>query len=104
MDAGTIVASGTIAELCAQHGGGAGGGVEVELDGDAAALDRAADAVAARGGTRADAVLHFEPGPAYAPTIAAIEATGARIKRIGARRADLETVFLALTGRALRDA
>jgi hypothetical protein len=27
-----------------------------------------------------------------------------RIKRIGARRAGLETVFLALTGRGLRDA
>jgi hypothetical protein len=49
-------------------------------------------------------VLRFEPRPAYAPAIAAIEATGAQIKRIGARRADLETVFLALTGRGLRDA
>ena len=53
---------------------------------------------------RAGALLHLEARPPYAPAIAAIEAAGARIQRIGARRANLETVFLALTGRGLRDA
>jgi linearmycin/streptolysin S transport system ATP-binding protein len=101
MDAGRIVASGSIAELCAQH---TTGGLEVELDGDAAAIAAAAAAAAPLGARRAGAVLHLDARPPYGPAIAAIEATGAQIKRIGARRADLETVFLALTGRGLRDA
>jgi ABC-2 type transport system ATP-binding protein len=101
MDAGRVVASGAIPELCAQH---TRGGLEVELDGDAPALDAAAAAAAPLGATRTGAALHLPARPPYAPAIAAIEATGARIKRIGARRADLETVFLALTGRGLRDA
>ena len=101
MDAGRVVASGTLAELQAQHGTG---GLEVEIDGDEAAIAAAAAAAAGLGATRSAAVLRFEALPPYAPAIAAIEATGARIKRIGARRADLETVFLALTGRGLRDA
>jgi ABC-2 type transport system ATP-binding protein len=105
MDGGAVVASGTLAELAAQHGGS---GLDVEIDGDAAAIDAACAAAAPLGGTRTDGVLHFEPRPTWAPAIAAVEtaiaASGARIKRIGARRADLETVFLALTGRGLRDA
>ncbi|TMQ06330.1 MAG: ABC transporter ATP-binding protein [Deltaproteobacteria bacterium] len=101
MDAGAVVASGTLAELRAQHGAG---GLEVEIDGDGDAIAAAAAAAAPLGGTRTGAVLRFEPRPAYAPALAAIEATGAQIKRIGAQRADLETVFLALTGRGLRDA
>jgi hypothetical protein len=35
--------------------------------------------------------------------IAAIEGAGATIARIESRQANLETAFLALTGRALRD-
>jgi ABC-2 type transport system ATP-binding protein len=101
MDAGRIVASGAIDELTAQH---TTGGLEIELDGDEAAIAAAAAAAAPHGARRAGAVLQLEARPPYAPAIAAIEAAGARIKRIGARRADLETVFLALTGRGLRDA
>jgi ABC-2 type transport system ATP-binding protein len=99
MDAGRIVASGPIDELTAQH---TTGGLEIELDGDEAAIAAAA-AAAPLGARRAGAMLHLEARPPYAPAIAAIEAAGARIRRIGARRADLETVFLALTGRGLRD-
>jgi ABC-2 type transport system ATP-binding protein len=73
MDGGAIIAMGTLAELQAQHGGS---GLEVELSGDDAAL---------------------------AAAITAIEGSGARIERKGARRANLETVFLTLTGRSLRD-
>jgi ABC-2 type transport system ATP-binding protein len=101
MDAGRIVASGAIDELTAQH---TTGGLEIELDGDEAVIAAAAAAAAPLGARRAGATLQLEARPPYAPAIAAIEATGARIKRIGARRADLETVFLALTGRGLRDA
>jgi ABC-2 type transport system ATP-binding protein len=105
MDGGNVVASGTLAELAAQHGGS---GLDVEIEGDDAAIAAAAAAAAPLGATRSDGTLHFEPRPTWAPAIAAIEGaiegSGARIKRIGARRADLETVFLALTGRGLRDA
>jgi hypothetical protein len=60
-------------ELQAQHGAG---GLEVELSGDDAAL---------------------------AAALTAIEGSGAKIERKGARSANLETVFLTLTGRSLRD-
>ena len=98
-DAGAVVASGTLAELQAQHGGG---GLEIELEGDEAAI--AAAAAAVTGAVRDGATLCLEVRPTWAPAIAAIEATGARIKRLGSRRADLETVFLGLTGNRLRDA
>jgi linearmycin/streptolysin S transport system ATP-binding protein len=100
MDAGAVVAEGTLAELAGAH---AGGGVEVELDGDAAALDAAAAAVAELGGERDGDVLRFEARAGWAPVVAAIEGAGATVRRLGARRADLETVFLALTGHGLRD-
>jgi ABC-2 type transport system ATP-binding protein len=98
LDGGVVVASGTLAELSAQHGGT---GLEVELEGDDAMI---AAAAAATGAVRDGATLRLEPRPVWAEAIAAIEATGARIKRLGARRADLETVFLGLTGNRLRDA
>ena len=98
MDAGAIIEEGTLGELRARHGGT---GLEVELAGDDAVLDAAA---AATGGTREGAVLRLDARDEWAPVIAAIEKTGARIRHIGSRRANLETVFLALTGRSLRDA
>jgi ABC-2 type transport system ATP-binding protein len=72
MDAGKVVACGTLDELVRAHGGG---GIELEVTGDDAALDAA---------------------------VAAIERAGATIKRRG-RNGNLEQVFLALTGRGLRD-
>jgi ABC-2 type transport system ATP-binding protein len=101
MDAGKIVASGTLAELAASHGGD---GVELELDGAADVLDAAAAAATAFGVTRDGDVLVVPQQDRLGPAISAIESTGARIKRIASRRADLETVFLTLTGRGLRDA
>jgi ABC-2 type transport system ATP-binding protein len=98
MDAGRVVACGTIDELTRAHGGH---GLEVEVEGDDAAIDRAAAAAGAR---RAGGVLHLDVPDAWAPAISAIEGAGAKIKHLGSRRADLETVFLALTGRGLRDA
>jgi ABC-2 type transport system ATP-binding protein len=73
MDAGKIVAQGTLAELAAKYDGG---GTEIELDGS---IDETA-------------------------IKAALEAAGATIKRIGAKRHNLESVFLKLTGREMRDA
>ena len=100
MDAGRIVTSGTLAELTHDHGGG----LEVELEGDEPAIAGALAAVAAFDATRDGSTLRFAQRDAWGPVVSAIEASGARIKRLGSQRADLETVFLALTGRGLRDA
>ena len=92
---------GTVAELIAQH---AGKGVELELGGDDRCGARARPRRTARSkrdGAHADASCRRRGS---APVIAAIEAAGATIARIESRQANLETVFLALTGRALRDA
>jgi ABC-2 type transport system ATP-binding protein len=100
MDAGRIVAQGTIAELTHDRGSG----LEIELDGDPAVIDAAVAAVAGDGVTRDGAILRFAARASWAPIVLAIEASGARVKRLGSQRANLETVFLALTGRGLRDA
>jgi ABC-2 type transport system ATP-binding protein len=98
MDHGAIAALGTIGELVAQH---AGKGVELELAGDLDAAARAAEAFATV--TRDGPLLRVEPTGALSPVLAAIEATGATIARIESRQANLETAFLAVTGRTLRD-
>ena len=43
------------------------------------------------------------PTAGLAPVVAALESTGATIERIESHRASLETAFLALTGKTLRD-
>jgi ABC-2 type transport system ATP-binding protein len=98
IDHGAIVALGTIGDLVAKY---AGKGVELEIAGDLDAAARAAEPHAAV--TREGAILRVEPKGALAPVLAAIEATGATIARIESRQANLETAFLALTGRTLRD-
>jgi ABC-2 type transport system ATP-binding protein len=98
MDDGAIVALGTVGELVARY---AGKGVAIEVAGDLEAAARAAEAHATV--TRDGAMLRIEPRGALAPVIAVIEQV-ATIARIESRQANLETAFLALTGRALRDA
>jgi ABC-2 type transport system ATP-binding protein len=98
IDAGKIVATGTVAELIAAH---AGKGVELELVGD---VDAAAAAASEHGAvTRDGSVVRVVPTAGLAPVIAAVE-TRATIARIESRQANLETAFLALTGHGLRDA
>ena len=102
IDGGRVVALGPIAELVAAH---AGDGVELELTGDADVLARAATAAAAHGAVHRDGrIVRVVPAAGLAPVIAALEGAGATIARIESRQANLETAFLALTGRALRDA
>ena len=74
MDHGVLVASGTIDELVSTHGGR---GLEIEIEGDVEA--------------------------ARAASVAAIESSGATVKKVASKRGNLEGVFLALTGKALRD-
>jgi ABC-2 type transport system ATP-binding protein len=98
MDAGRVVALGTVGELIAAH---AGRGVELELTGD---VDGAMTAAAPHATVeRVGNALRVVPIAGLAPVIAAIEGTGATIARIESRQANLETAFLALTGKALRD-
>jgi ABC-2 type transport system ATP-binding protein len=98
MDHGELVALGTIDELVAKH---AGTGVVLELAGDIEAAVRAATAHATI--TREGKGLRVEPTAGLAAVIGAIEGAGATIARIESRQANLETAFLALTGRDLRD-
>ena len=98
MDGGAIIATGTIAELIAQH---AGKGIELALTGNVDAAAKAAEAHAAV--ERTDNTLRVLPTATLAPVIAAIEGAGAAIARIESREANLETAFLKLTGKTLRD-
>jgi ABC-2 type transport system ATP-binding protein len=99
IDGGKIVATGTVAELIAAH---AGKGIELEIVGD---IDAAIAAAAPHGEVeRKERTLRVVPTGSLAPVITAIEATGAKIARIESREANLETAFLALTGKTLRDA
>ncbi len=97
VDHGEIRAVGTIGELVARH---AGKGVELELVGDAEAAARAAQPHGEV--VREGQVLRVVPAAGLAPVVAAIE-QHAKIARVESRQANLETAFLALTGRALRD-
>ena len=102
VDAGAIVALGNIADLVAQH---AGRGIEVELAGAPDAVAAAERAAAEYGSVARDgALLRIVPAAGLGPLLAAIEATGATVARVESRQANLETAFLALTGRGLRDA
>jgi ABC-2 type transport system ATP-binding protein len=100
VDAGEIVALGTIPEVVAKF---AGKGVELEIVGD---LEAAATLVRPHGAVTLEGknVLRVEPTAALAPVIAALETGNFKIARIESREASLETAFLALTGRGLRDA
>ena len=98
MDHGDIVARGTMEELIATHAGGA---LELELEGDIAA---ALAALAAHGEpTVVGGRLRVVPRGRIGDAIRAVEDTGALVKRVRTLDADLETVFLTLTGHRLRD-
>jgi len=101
MDGGAIIATGSIASLIAEH---AGTGIEIALAGSPEAIDAAVTAAGAHGVVERTAnVLRVDPKGALAPVIGAIEAAGATITRIESNEATLETAFLKLTGKTLRD-
>ena len=103
MDRGVVVAQGTLPELIARHGKPPR--LELELEGDDAAL-LAARALAARHGPLDDGagpVVRLPQPAALAPLLTDVESTGARVVRVAAQPTTLESVFLTLTGHALRD-
>jgi ABC-2 type transport system ATP-binding protein len=105
IDEGRLVAEGTRRELVAQLG--ASDRVDVTVTGDVAAFAQACAALpGALGVDRRDGgvVVRAADGPAaIAGIVAAAERTGTAIAGIELTEPDLEDVFLALTGKALRD-
>ena len=107
IDQGRIVAQGTLAALLAD--GGAGRAITVTLAGGGAAPDRARLQAAAAGATVIEAeparvVVRCEaPERVLAPLLAALTAGGHAVAGVEVERRTLESVFLALTGRSLRD-
>jgi len=102
IDAGAIIASGTVGELVAQH---TTHEIVIELGGDPQAIAAGLREACARGATQHESsTVRIEPTEGLATLIGAIEGTGAVIARIASRDATLEAAFLALTGHALRDA
>ncbi len=103
MDGGHIVAAGRIVELVAQH---AGAGVEIVT---ASVVDNHALAtvVATMSGASVDTkqptIVRVAKLQDLAGVLAALQHAGITLERVTSRDANLETVFLALTGKALRD-
>jgi ABC-2 type transport system ATP-binding protein len=98
LDQGKLVALDTVADLVARHADGA---LEVEVDGDAAL---AAEALAHHGrATASGARVRLHGTVALAEAVRTLETAGVRVVSASRHRPNLETVFLALTGRRLRD-
>jgi ABC-2 type transport system ATP-binding protein len=103
LDRGRVIASGPVADLVARHGGG---GTEIEFAGDAepiqaalAELGEVALAERTGGGGRLRLAGQVKP----ARVVRAVESAGGEVEVLRAHRANLETVFLTLTGHSLRD-
>lgn len=102
IDAGAVVAIGTVPELVAAH---TRDEIVIELGGDPGAVAEATRAACARGAIQSHAaLLHVGATLGLGSLIGAIEDTGAIVVRIASHQATLEAAFLALTGHALRDA
>ncbi len=104
MDGGEIIARGTVRELTAAH---AEGWLELELGGAALELATVLAATASLARLTPDQqrphVVRCDAPRELAPLLAAVESTGARLLRVTSYQQNLETVFLRLTGKALRD-
>jgi ABC-2 type transport system ATP-binding protein len=102
LDGGELVAQGTLPELLARNG--AAPQLELELTGDEPTL-LAARAMAARHGhvDGTGNVLRLARPARLGPLLTDVEAAGATVARVTTAAANLESVFLALTGHTLRD-
>ena len=100
MDHGRVIAEGTREELVAQSFGGRS---EVIMH-FASTVQNVAGWAASQGGTVEEGVAHFsvEQPTAIAPLLAAAARDGLEVVDVTLRRPDLESVFLHLTGRGLR--
>ena len=108
IDHGSVVASGTLAELVQELPAARTLDIDIDIEGTL-------DAAALRGvrGLPGVAQVGFDAGrltvglddlaQTAAAVLHALAAGGARIRHLSSGRANLEDVFLALTGRQLRD-
>ena len=95
LDHGQILARGTLDELIAQHGSGL---VELTFDGDPPSLDVKGAAV--DGSTVR--IPSDRPAATAATLMAGLGAAAERLESVELGRPSLETVFIAITGRAYR--
>ncbi|MAG54978.1 MAG: export ABC transporter ATP-binding protein [Planctomycetes bacterium] len=95
MDNGELVAHDTLDGLLASHGKES---LEITVEGDVAAI-----AAALPDAEVEDDHLSLPPQDHLGDIVRTVEDLGGRIKNLEVRRSDLETVFLNLTGRHLRD-
>ncbi len=95
VDHGRVLACDTVSNLIAEHGGSAV--VEAELTGEPSAAARELGAIDDHG------TLRFETADASA-AVDRLTRAGVEYRALHVRRPDLESVFLELTGRSLRDA
>ncbi|MCG8422005.1 MAG: ABC transporter ATP-binding protein [Proteobacteria bacterium] len=102
MDHGRIVALDSVDHLIATH---AAPMVEIGFEGDANTVEQALAAVgiAGPGVTVADGTAQFPHGHRLGAAFSALEREGTRLRSVHTQAADLESVFLALTGHRLRD-
>jgi ABC-2 type transport system ATP-binding protein len=100
VDHGRVVALDTVDGLIERHGGAAR--VEVEVDGEPSSATLAALPFESRRFDEGRVVLEAESAQPFA-LIAAVASAGLGVRRLRVDRPDLETVFLRLTGRSLRD-
>jgi ABC-2 type transport system ATP-binding protein len=98
MDHGKLVALDTLQNLIAAHAPGA---VELRLDGDHPEVVAALRPIGSTTEHRGRIVV--EGHDIVGEVVRVVEDAGARIRHLAVLEADLETVFLALTGRSLRD-
>ena len=98
LDHGRLAALDTVEGLVARHADGA---LELEVEGDAA---KGAETCARFGRTTAEgARLRVHSAASLGEVVKALESGGVRGVSAASHRPHLETVFLALTGRRLRD-
>ena len=98
LDHGRLVALDTVQGLVARHADGAHA---LEVEGDTA---KGAETCARFGKTTAEgARLRVHSAASLGEVVKALESGGVRVVAAASHRPNLETVFLALTGRRLRD-
>jgi ABC-2 type transport system ATP-binding protein len=93
MDHGRIVASGALADLLDAHGASA---LELSFDGDVPAMAWGEDAVIEGRQVR---IPSTDPAKTAARLLPELGADGAALRSVEVIRPDLESVFLAVTGR-----
>lgn len=96
LDKGRILTRGPLDELVAEHGSGM---VELTFDGGAPQVPGVPDAIVDGNVVR---VATDRPGPRVAPLLAALGHDAERLVSVDLSRPSLETVFIAITGRAYR--